>query len=91
MVTEPLDKMRKVIDSDDGKQINAATEMFYLNGVFSWEEYGPKHSKEDILELVKSQKGGVRKSVTHGHGLEEPGFGYFLDHSGLFLKIIDMR
>lgn len=74
-------------DGEDGHlHWNGAIGMFYQDGVFSWEEYGPEHSEEDIRELVAAGKNGVRKAVTHGHGGDE--FGYFLDHHDMLLKIV---
>lgn len=80
-------------DADEGGEDghlhwNAAIGMFYQDGVFSWEEYGPRHSEEEIRQLVARREGGVRKAVTHGHGGEA--FGYFLDHHDMLLKIVDV-
>lgn len=72
-------------DEDGHDHWNAAAGMFYHDGVFSWEEYGPCHSEEDVQKLVDTGEGGVRKAVTHGHGGDE--FGYFLDHHDMLLKI----
>ncbi|SMF39168.1 hypothetical protein SAMN02745866_02520 [Alteromonadaceae bacterium Bs31] len=42
----------------------------------------------DIIEPGKGQ----RKAVTHGHGEDQGNdVGYLLDHSGMFLKIIDIE
>ena len=72
-------------DEDGHLHWNAAAGMFYQGGVFSWEEYGPKHSEEEIREMVTAGDGGVRKAVTHGVA----NFAYFLDHHDMLLKIVD--
>ena len=71
-------------DEDGHLHWNAAAGMFYQDGVFSWEEYGPKHSEEEILAMVASGEGGTRKAVTYGVA----NFAYFLDHHDMLLKII---
>ena len=68
---------------------NAAAGMFYRDGVFSWEEYGPKHCEKDIRDMVSTGEGGVRKAVTHGVTQGEANFGYFLDHHDMLLKIVE--
>ncbi|WDE02556.1 hypothetical protein [Thalassomonas actiniarum] len=74
-------------DQDGHLHWNAATGMFYRDGVFSWEEYGPKHSEEEILDMVANGEGGVRKAVTHGVA----DFAYFLDHHDMLLKIVETK
>ncbi|WP_045860452.1 hypothetical protein [Teredinibacter purpureus] len=70
---------------------NAAAGMFYRDGVFSWEEYGPTHSEAEAKDLATVGNGGVRKAVTHGHGGDFGDYGYFFDHSGILLKIISVK
>lgn len=68
---------------DGHPHYNAATDMFYIDGVFSWVEYGPEHSQEDIVALVEEGTAGTRKAVTFG--TENARF--YRDHSGLHLQI----
>lgn len=71
-------------DEDGHLHWNAAAGMFYHDGVFSWEEYGPKHSEEEVRALVASGNSGTRKAVTYGVA----NFAYFLDHHDMLLKIV---
>ncbi|WOO43322.1 hypothetical protein [Rubellicoccus peritrichatus] len=64
---------------------NAAADMFYRDGVFSWVEYGPEHSEDDIRDLVAAGTAGTRKAVTEGTDASR----FYLDHSGLYLQIFE--
>lgn len=70
-------------DEDGHLHWNAATGMFYRDGVFSWEEHGPRHSEEEIRKLVATGEVGTRKAVTYS----KQDFCYFLDHHDMYLKI----
>lgn len=62
---------------------NAAAAMFYRDGVFSWVEYGPAHSEQEIHELVTAGTAGTRKAVTEGTESAR----FYLDHNGLYLQL----
>lgn len=68
---------------DGHPHYNAAADMFYIDGVFSWVEYGPEHSQEAIEALVEEGTAGTRKAVTFG--TENARF--YRDHHGLHLQI----
>ncbi len=42
---------------------NAADETSYVDDVFTWTEYGPEHSQEDIDATCAAGEDGVTKSV----------------------------
>lgn len=62
---------------------NAGDDMSYVDGVFTWTEYGPEHNQEAIEATCANGEAGVVKSVTATD--------YFEDHGGLFLRIIDVE
>jgi len=58
---------------------NAAGESSYVDGVFTWVEFGPEHDQDAIDATCAAGVDGVSKSVTADD--------YFEDHGGLFLKL----
>ena len=58
---------------------NAGDETSYVDGIFTWTEYGPEHSQEDIDETCAAGMMGVTKSVSSDD--------YYEDHNGLYLRI----
>ena len=59
---------------------NAGDNTSYVDGVFTWTEYGPEHTQENIDTTCAAGVDGVEKSVTAE--------AYYEDHGGLYLKII---
>lgn len=58
---------------------NAAGESSYVDGVFSWVEFGPEHDRDGIDTTCGAGVDGVGKSVTMDD--------YFEDHSGIYLRL----
>ena len=58
---------------------NAADDMTYDQVTFTWTEYGPEHSQQDIDELCASGAGGTSKEASWtGYVEEPPGSGAWL-------------
>ncbi len=62
---------------------NAGDEMSYVDGVFTWTEYGPEHNQEDIEATCGLGEDGFVKAVNATD--------YYADHGGLYLRIIDIE
>ena len=73
------------LDAQEGAHdhFNAADDMSYTDGIFTWTEYGPEHSHEAIEDTCASGVDGVVKSVSS--------VDYYADHGGLYLRIVDIE
>lgn len=71
-------------DSEDHWHYNAADESSHVAGTFTWTEYGPAHSEEELHDLCASGKGGTTKQVGWTSFFEEQ----HGDRDPYYLKLI---
>ena len=78
MPHDEIGNLEAIDDTHD--HYNAGDNTSYIDGVFTWTEYGPEHTQGAIDETCAAGVDGVVKSV---HADD-----YYEDHGGLYLRII---